>query len=120
MFEVRTQVGDGMWTFEQEQKLANIAVNARETQLEIHDKTKIQVTRKGPVFLLKSYDGKFTCFTTVVNVIWSMSGFYSLGDAADSKSSWKQRRGVVWKAKARVKIFSSIDSVSRCIGLHKL
>lgn len=44
MFEVRTQVGDGMWTFEQEQKLANIAVNARETQLEIHDKTKIQVT----------------------------------------------------------------------------
>lgn len=43
-FEVRTQVGDGMWTFEQEQKLANIAVNARETQLEIHDKTKIQVT----------------------------------------------------------------------------
>lgn len=44
MFEVRTQVGDGMWTFEQEQKLANIAVNARKTQLEIHDKTKIQVT----------------------------------------------------------------------------
>lgn len=26
--EVRTQIGDGMWTFEQEQKLANIAVNA--------------------------------------------------------------------------------------------
>ena len=31
-FEVRTQIGDGMWTFEQEQKLANIAVNVSRAQ----------------------------------------------------------------------------------------
>jgi len=34
---VRTQVGDGMWTFEQEQSLANIAVNVRMTVIRLED-----------------------------------------------------------------------------------
>lgn len=34
---VRTQIGDGMWTFEQEQKLANIAVNVRMTAIKLED-----------------------------------------------------------------------------------
>lgn len=34
---VRTQIGDGMWTFEQEQKLANIAVNVRMTVIKLED-----------------------------------------------------------------------------------
>ncbi|CAE7684173.1 hflX [Symbiodinium microadriaticum] len=34
---VRKQIGDGMWTFEQEQKLANIAVNVRMTAIKLQD-----------------------------------------------------------------------------------
>eukprot|EP00931_Biecheleriopsis_adriatica_P066484 TRINITY_DN40828_c0_g1_i1.p1 TRINITY_DN40828_c0_g1~~TRINITY_DN40828_c0_g1_i1.p1 ORF type:complete len:468 (+),score=101.75 TRINITY_DN40828_c0_g1_i1:108-1511(+) len=34
---VRTEIGDGMWTFEQEQSLANIAVNVRMTAIRLDD-----------------------------------------------------------------------------------
>ncbi|CAE8734948.1 unnamed protein product, partial [Polarella glacialis] len=36
-FNVRTEVGEGIWTFEQEQSLANIAVNVRMTAIRLED-----------------------------------------------------------------------------------